>query len=237
MRRDRAPVQAPCDRRWCATHPAGYRGHVPGSVSWEEHVEASREFVRRHGRGEGVEDAAERMAARAGFGYGELVDYLGREPATWRPEGAHAEDALFYFGRADAPGHFLYYAELNGRVRDAEQAFGGAVGPWSLRQLDGGLAAKPGAVQRGHVREEDQAERVACLHHGVAKDGSAWTALSFWDRTGDPRFGSSSTVLCRGTWPCEEVLRRFRERLPTIWARVTNAGPIVSHRANKDPSP
>lgn len=64
----RAPVQAA-------------HGHGPGTVSWEEHLLAWSNYATRYG----TRQSAERMAERGGFGYGELADYLGREPKTWAP--------------------------------------------------------------------------------------------------------------------------------------------------------
>jgi hypothetical protein len=82
------------------------------------------------------------------------------------------------------------------------------------------------------ARDRDlQVERVACLHHAVDGAGEPWTAVSFWDRSGDRRHGSSTTVLCRGAVSLDEMLARFRERLPGLWARIAGAGPIVGHPA------
>lgn len=66
----RAPVQA--NRRLL-------RG--PGSVSWEEHLTAWSAYAAKYGPGQ----SAERLAERGGFCYGELVEFLGREPKSWRP--------------------------------------------------------------------------------------------------------------------------------------------------------
>lgn len=55
----------------------------PGTISWEEHERAWCDYARRYGR----QQSAERLAERGGFGYGELIDHLGREPETWRPAG------------------------------------------------------------------------------------------------------------------------------------------------------
>lgn len=54
---------------------------VAGTVSWDEHEEAWREYARRFG----PYQSAERIAERHGFGYSEMTDLLGREPTTWEP--------------------------------------------------------------------------------------------------------------------------------------------------------
>lgn len=67
----RAPVQGERGPR---------RGEKPpGTVSWEEHLEAYAPYAARYG----VSQSPERMAERGGFGYWEMTDLLGHEPVTW----------------------------------------------------------------------------------------------------------------------------------------------------------
>jgi hypothetical protein len=64
----RAPVQAE-------------RGRPAGSVAWAEHERAWQGYqaqIRSY-------QSAERIAERGGFGYSELVRYLGAQPLTWMP--------------------------------------------------------------------------------------------------------------------------------------------------------
>lgn len=56
-------------------------GDVPGTISWEEHEEAWRAYDKKWRSGQ----SAERIAARGGFGYDEVLEFLGRRPATWKP--------------------------------------------------------------------------------------------------------------------------------------------------------
>jgi hypothetical protein len=55
--------------------------HVPGTVSWEEHLEAFEVYAKRYGR----DQSAERIDERGGFGYLEIVEFLGHAPKTWAP--------------------------------------------------------------------------------------------------------------------------------------------------------
>ena len=71
----RAPVQG--SRRI----PRGQPGHLPGTISWAEHVEAWEDYAKRCGR----DQSAERIAERGGFGHSELVNHLGHLPTTWEP--------------------------------------------------------------------------------------------------------------------------------------------------------
>lgn len=53
----------------------------PGTIAWWEHEAAWEAYAARYGR----DQSAERIHQRHGFGYGELIAFLGREPETWRP--------------------------------------------------------------------------------------------------------------------------------------------------------
>jgi len=105
------------------------------------------------------------------------------------------------------------------------------------RTADGNLAGDPGLVDPRRPSywpgdTEHQPARIVRLHHKAG-----WTAISFWDRTGDDRFGSSSTILTEGTHSLATMLDLFRERLPGVWARVTAGGELVGHGGNQDPEP
>lgn len=67
----RAPVQG------------DYRGakHPAGTIAWREHEKAWRGYYKKWRSFQ----SAERIAERGGFSYGELVEFLGHEPTTWRP--------------------------------------------------------------------------------------------------------------------------------------------------------
>ena len=76
----RAPVQGcyPGERK---QRKQGEPGYGDGTISWEEHLLAYGAYAVRNGRSQ----SAERLAERGGFGWFELVEYLGREPASWAP--------------------------------------------------------------------------------------------------------------------------------------------------------
>lgn len=62
----RAPVQK--DRNF---------GKPAGTIAWWEHEKAWEAYGVRYSQ------TAERIAERGGFGYGELVEFLGYYPTTW----------------------------------------------------------------------------------------------------------------------------------------------------------
>lgn len=70
-----APVQG--DHRI----PRGQPGREYGTIAWEEHVRAWEAYAKRYGN----DQSAERLAERGGYGYRELIMFLGHEPTTWRP--------------------------------------------------------------------------------------------------------------------------------------------------------
>jgi hypothetical protein len=82
----RAPVQGDYEG-FCATSRAeiaqriGREPKGPGTIAWKEHLLAYNDYSRRYG----TQQSAERLAERGGFGFGELIDHLGREPLTWAP--------------------------------------------------------------------------------------------------------------------------------------------------------
>lgn len=118
-------------------------------------------------------------------------------------------------GHRDA-GHFYYddrYRSLGLGNRPDRQT-----GPWS--PIDGALAPREWDSRRA----PEKPQGVAALHH---KDG--WTALSFWDRSGDSRPASNSTFLFDGTLTFNEALAAARDHFPALFERfpfeiVDNAG-------------
>lgn len=78
----RAPVQGDTGWELCKA-PECWEGRFrqampPGTISWEEHMEAWRGYADRY-----PGQSAERMAERGGFGHWELRKFLGREPTTF----------------------------------------------------------------------------------------------------------------------------------------------------------
>lgn len=77
MHGDRAPVHASRSRA------PGHPGARPGTVSWEEHEAAWRAYSARFP----THQSAYRVAARGGFSYDELVEFLRGPPLTWKARG------------------------------------------------------------------------------------------------------------------------------------------------------
>lgn len=48
-----------------------------GTIAWWEHEKAWEVYGSRYSQ------SAERIAERGGFGYGELLEFLGHAPTTW----------------------------------------------------------------------------------------------------------------------------------------------------------
>lgn len=70
----RAPVQGD---HWL---PKGRLGQLPGTISWEEHLEIYEAYRKKY---PSVDQSAERIAERCGFGWGEIVSLMGHPPRTF----------------------------------------------------------------------------------------------------------------------------------------------------------
>lgn len=116
----------------------------------------------------------------------------------WRPD-----VECYYFGVASHGGHCLIGPDpaicgSHGRIALA-RALGRA-------DIDGGLCWSV----------SHQAEGRALLTQGLG-----WTAVAFWDRSGDSRPNSNTAFIVRGTLAFEQVVRVARHRWPQIWQRFT----------------
>jgi hypothetical protein len=107
----------------------------------------------------------------------------------------------FYYGckkltEKEQVGHYLYEPGLREAHRDATT-------PWGMW---------PDGTLLGDSRQEQN----ACVL--TQKDG--WTALSFWDRTGDTRGNSNSNFFFEGTYTFEQMVELAKEHFPEIMNRV-----------------
>ncbi|MGK3995130.1 hypothetical protein [Sorangium sp. So ce1024] len=135
---------------------------------------------------------------------------------------------VYYFGDGrlqDGPGagHHLW-APSSGHVGWAPPEARRRL-PWTLAELDGRLAGDPALADRRdqrHWASRDQPEGIVRLHR---RDG--WTAISFWDRSGDGRYSSSSTFVAAGERGAREMVELFRRRFPAIWERITRRFELV----------
>lgn len=106
---------------------------------------------------------------------------------------------VLYFGCIDRPGHYLWAS----------------------------AAGVPATLSRGDYRRDllsrcdgllcptDRTEGVV-LKHFIHE----YTAISFWDQSGDSRPGSSSTFFLKGIHGYKYMLWAAREAFPTVFARI-----------------
>jgi len=107
----------------------------------------------------------------------------------------------YYFGCYGPAGHVWHGQGMR------SLGLSGAEGtPWLAGDVDGGLAPRDG--------RDELPQGVAALHH---RDG--WTALSFWDRTGDSRGNSNSTFVLEAELDFDQALALARELFPELFAR------------------
>ena len=112
---------------------------------------------------------------------------------------------VYYFGCIGEAGHFLWSPE--DRFRHTETYYHQ---PWGNR-LDGCLC--PDCGYQGLIAQN---EGEAFLHH---KD--EWTAVAFWDRTGDERRNSNSAFIAEGTFTFDEMVTAAKAQWPKVWNRFT----------------
>lgn len=87
------------------------------------------------------------------------------------------------------------------------------------------------------IEGKEAPQGVAALHKRLSRfDGATWTALSFWDRTGDKRPSSNSNFVARGDFTADEMIALAREHFPEVMARLDEAGIKirVESQARKD---
>jgi hypothetical protein len=118
---------------------------------------------------------------------------------------------VYYYGCWNGKGHFLW--QPNGRWVEGDESL---ATPWPS-----GYRLCPGWVDQYNLGPQVQGE--AGLHH---KDG--WTALAFWDRSVDDRFGCISVFYAEGTYDSAAMLEVAREHFSKVWARYPFEVRIVS---------
>jgi hypothetical protein len=108
------------------------------------------------------------------------------------------------YGYTEA-GHGFYRRTMRGAMR-AREAYDN---PWRLA-VDGHLAPRDGEGRDA----PEMPQGVAAVHH---KDG--WTAVSFWDRTGDRRGNSSTTFLMDIDVSFDTVIGIAKTEFPELFER------------------
>lgn len=102
---------------------------------------------------------------------------------------------MFYFGVEDkhTAGHYLF-DERMWKVNDSSVP----------ENIDGGFCPKGIEIQG----------------HALITRVNGKTILSFWDRSGDKRFGSHSTFIEEGTLTFNEMLADAKIKFPKVFERI-----------------
>lgn len=112
---------------------------------------------------------------------------------------------FYFFGVGDNLGHFWWprWPRIKGC-------------PWGDDHVDSKLCRGYDSRNRyGFVERDQQIEGLARIHH---KDG--WTAVGYWDRTGDDRYGSNSNFVAEGTFTFEQMMEMARQHFPDVIRRT-----------------
>lgn len=106
------------------------------------------------------------------------------------------EEVVYHFGYRQGGGHFLF----NASYRHVDPS----ILPWP--DIDGTLCPVGPSGPEG----------IALLHH---KDG--WTAIAFWDRSGDSRPASNAAFFVKGDRSFITIMMLAKRHFPKVWARFT----------------
>ena len=126
---------------------------------------------------------------------------------------------MLYFGPWDTPGHYLYWED--GRSERPERVGGRERPrdfPWNEDSSEYGIDGQlqPGCYRKnGHWRHGTENQGEAKLYH---KQG--WTALSFWDRSVDPRGACNSTYFARGDFSFDQMVEMAKTRFAHRWNKM-----------------
>lgn len=127
-------------------------------------------------------------------------------------EAKEVKEECLFFGVWEHAGHYLYY-KSGQYVRDnaVPEEFGRLA-------LDGiAFAATP---YERHKNWPQPLGVTRTQHITAAKDGSVWTVLSMWDRSGDHRLNSNASFLIKGVYSTEAMWALARRDFPKIAARI-----------------
>ncbi len=132
---------------------------------------------------------------------------------------------MYYFGCYGHPGHFFHrpgqYEPLS-VGREVTATF-----PWSAAECDGELQPGTEEMKKGYPtqRPDKQEQGICRIHHK-----SGWTALAFWDRSGDRRGNSCSTLIIDKELDFHDMIAEFQVSFPQIYKRVTAKFDLVEER-------
>lgn len=125
---------------------------------------------------------------------------------------------VYFFGCWDEPGHYYHTPRSVRGFHGPGKWLGRYMPPWGRygEHIDSKLQPRFG--------DKEAPQGVAKLVKQKAADGVTWTALCFWDRTGDHRPASNSNFLARGDFTADEMVALAREHFPEVMKRLDDAG-------------
>lgn len=126
---------------------------------------------------------------------------------------------VYYFGCAKpfaSDGHQLYWRPFYSLSR-TEMVTNKV--PWTLADLDGSLAPIKNPWTNDSYKRQECSQGITSVTY---KNG--WTALSFWDRTGDERGASNSSFLIDRIVDFKEGIELAQASWPQLFKRFQGAG-------------
>lgn len=132
---------------------------------------------------------------------------------------------IYYFGvwSWSGAGHYMYLPNGHkAREGDLPKDM-----PWNSGDIDAKM--QPGTTPDCSMyARREELEGHATLHR---KNG--WTALCFWDRSEDKRFGCSSNFIARGDFTFEQMVELAMQHFAPIWGRFKFEVKLVETRYDR----
>lgn len=125
----------------------------------------------------------------------QLGAYLAAK--CWRPN-----VECYYWGVASHGGHCL-------------------LGPVHIRECDMARKLGKGTIDQTLCWNYRQPGRREDEGQALLTRGQGWTAIGFWDRSGDQRPGSNTAFIMRGELSFEQAVRVAKHHYPLAWRRFT----------------
>lgn len=125
-------------------------------------------------------------------------------------------DCFFFGCEGQSSGHYLFarrrsHEFLRTTEWSAQRALGGLT-RCGKPTLDGSLCWNSALSYSERYETEGRAFR-------TCRNG--WTAVAFWDRTGDKRGASNTVFLASGELTFAQLIRAAKHAWPEVWARFT----------------
>ena len=135
----------------------------------------------------------------------------------------------FYFGYTRGAGHTFCTQRTQRDAYSLEREASAALGRGGL---DTALCWNSPRCDRDRARHDRRDETEG---RAFTTRRNGWTAVAFWDRSGDPRPACNTAFIVHGEMTFPQVIRAARVSWPQVWARFTFPVVEVDERGREVP--